>query len=66
MHKTANSTAQLGAFQQPPLFLYVDRPDIALHWLQLAVDQERPDAMHNLAKLHRTYRLHIIGTVTMN
>ena len=34
------------------LFLDADRPDIALHWLQLAVDQEHPDAMHNLAKLH--------------
>ena len=34
------------------LFLDADRTDIALHWLQLAVDQEHPDAMHNLAKLH--------------
>ena len=34
------------------LFLDADRPDIALHWLQLAVDQEHPDAMHNLATLY--------------
>ncbi len=34
------------------LFLDADRPDIALHWLQLAVEQEHPDAMHNLATLH--------------
>ena len=34
------------------LFLEADRPDIALHWLRLAVDQEHPDAMHNLAKLY--------------
>lgn len=34
------------------LFLEADRPDIALHWLQLAADQEHPDAMQNLAKLY--------------
>lgn len=34
------------------LFLDADRPNIALHWLQLAADQEHPDAMHNLSKLH--------------
>ena len=34
------------------LFLDGDRPDIALHWLQLAVEQEHPDAMHNLATLY--------------
>lgn len=34
------------------LFLDADRPDIAIHWLRLAVDQEHADAMHNLAKLH--------------
>lgn len=34
------------------LFLEADRPDVALHWLRLAVDQEHPDAMHNLAKLY--------------
>ncbi|WP_185265787.1 tetratricopeptide repeat protein [Halopseudomonas xiamenensis] len=34
------------------LFLEANRPDIAVHWLQLAVDQEHADAMHNLAKLY--------------
>lgn len=34
------------------LFLDADRPDIALHWLKLAVDQDHPDAMHNLSSLH--------------
>lgn len=34
------------------LFLEADRPDIALHWLQLAVEQQHADAMHSLAKLH--------------
>lgn len=33
------------------LFLEADRPDIAVHWLQLAVDQGHGDAMHNLARL---------------
>ena len=33
------------------LFLDRNRPDVALHWLQLAVDQQHADAMHNLAKL---------------
>lgn len=42
----------LGRKYQQYQFLDADRPDIALHWLQLAVDQEHPDAMHNLAKLH--------------
>ena len=34
------------------LFLEADRPDIALHWFKLAVDQDHADAMHNLATLH--------------
>jgi len=34
------------------LFLDSDRPDIALHWLQLAVIQEHADAMHNLGNLY--------------
>lgn len=34
------------------LFLDADRPDIALHWLMLAVDQDHSDAMHNLSTLH--------------
>lgn len=34
------------------LFLDANRPDIALHWIQLAVDQEHADAIHNLAMLH--------------
>lgn len=34
------------------LFLDANRPDIALHWLQLAVDQEHADAIHNLAMLY--------------
>ena len=34
------------------LFLDAKRPDIALHWIQLAVDQEHPDAIHNLAMLY--------------
>lgn len=34
------------------LFLEAGRPDIALHWFQLAVDQGHADAMHNMAKLH--------------
>lgn len=34
------------------LFLDADRPDIALHWLKLAVDQDHADAMHNLSTLH--------------
>lgn len=35
------------------LFLELDRPDIALHWFRMAVEQEHADAMHNLANLHR-------------
>lgn len=34
------------------LFLEADRPDIALHWFKLAVEQDHADAMHNLATLH--------------
>ena len=34
------------------LFLDANKPDIALHWIQLAVDQEHADAIHNLAMLH--------------
>ena len=34
------------------LFLASNRPDIAIHWMQLAVDQEHPDAIHNLAMLY--------------
>ena len=34
------------------LFLDRDRADIALHWLELAVEQDHADAMHNLAKLY--------------
>ncbi|MEJ6655292.1 MAG: tetratricopeptide repeat protein [Pseudomonas sp.] len=34
------------------LFLDAGKVDIALHWLNLAVEQQHPDAMHNLAKLH--------------
>ncbi len=34
------------------LFLDANRPDIALHWMRLAVDQEHADAMHNLATLY--------------
>lgn len=34
------------------LFLDADRPDIALHWLKLAVEQNHADAMHSLATLH--------------
>lgn len=34
------------------VFIDASRPDIALHWLQLAVDQEHADAIHNLAMLH--------------
>lgn len=34
------------------LFLDANRPDIALHWMRLAVDQEQADAMHNLAMLY--------------
>ena len=34
------------------LFLDANRPDIAIHWMQLAVDQEHPDAIHNLAMLY--------------
>jgi TPR repeat protein len=34
------------------LFLESDRPDVALHWLQLAAAQDHADAMHNLGKLY--------------
>jgi TPR repeat protein len=34
------------------LFLESDRPDVALHWLQLAVAQDHADAMHNLGRLY--------------
>ena len=34
------------------LCLDADQPTIALHWLQLAADQNHPDAMHHLAMLH--------------
>ena len=34
------------------LFLEAERPDISLHWFQLAVSQNHADAMHNLAALH--------------
>lgn len=34
------------------LFLDANRPDIAIHWMQLAVEQEHPDAIHNLAILY--------------
>ena len=34
------------------LFLDANRPDIALHWMRLAVDQEHADAIHNLAMLY--------------
>ncbi|MEH6389656.1 MAG: tetratricopeptide repeat protein [Pseudomonas profundi] len=33
------------------LFLEVGKPGIAVYWLQAAVDQEHPDAMHNLAQI---------------
>lgn len=34
------------------LFLDANRPDIALYWMQLAVEQEHADAIHNLSKLY--------------
>lgn len=34
------------------LLLDANRPDIALHWMQLAVNQEHADATHNLAMLY--------------
>ena len=34
------------------LFLDANRSDIATHWIQLAVEQEHPDAIHNLAMLY--------------
>lgn len=34
------------------LFLDAEKPDVGLHWLTLAADQEHPDAMHNLSKLY--------------
>lgn len=34
------------------LFLGSNRPDIALHWLRLAANQEHADAMHNLGGLY--------------
>jgi TPR repeat protein len=33
------------------LFLDADKPEIGLHWLNMAADQGNPDAMHNLSKL---------------
>lgn len=46
---TGNPDAQSDLAQ---LFLDADRPDIGLHWLRLAVEQNHADAMHNLATLH--------------
>jgi len=34
------------------LFLDANRPDIALHWIQLAVDQGHADAIHHLSKMY--------------
>lgn len=34
------------------LFLDAKRPKIALHWFQLAVDQEHADATHNLSQMY--------------
>lgn len=34
------------------LFFDIDLLEIGLYWLKQAVDQEHPDAMHNLAKLY--------------
>ena len=34
------------------LFLDADKPEIGLHFLNMAADQGNPDAMHNLSKLH--------------
>lgn len=34
------------------LFLDANKPDIALHWMQLAADQDHADAIHNLAILY--------------
>lgn len=34
------------------LFLDANRPDIALHWIQLAVDQKHADAIHHLSKMY--------------
>jgi TPR repeat protein len=33
------------------LFLDADKPEIGLHWLNMAADQGNPDAMHHLSKL---------------
>lgn len=34
------------------LFLDANRPDIALHWIQLAVEQDHADAIHHLSKMY--------------
>jgi TPR repeat protein len=34
------------------LFLDADKPEIGLHWLNMAANQGNPDAMHNLSKLY--------------
>ncbi|WP_157718631.1 tetratricopeptide repeat protein [Halopseudomonas litoralis] len=34
------------------LLIDINLLDMGMHWLKQAVDQEHPDAMHNLAKLH--------------
>lgn len=34
------------------LLIDIDLLEIGMHWLKLAVEQEHPDAMHNLAKLY--------------
>ena len=34
------------------VFLKFDRADIALHWFQLAAEQQHADAMHNIATLY--------------
>jgi TPR repeat protein len=34
------------------LFLDANKPDIGLHWLTLAANQDHPDAMHNLSRLY--------------
>ena len=44
-----NSDAQNDLAQ---LFLEFDRPDVALQWLQLAINQQHPDAIHNMSTLY--------------
>ena len=34
------------------LFLDANKPDIGLHWLTLAANQDHSDAMHNLSRLY--------------